>query len=304
MILILGSTGFLGSRVKLELESRQIYFLETSKSLGLDLTDYLQVQTFFSKNRNVTKIINCAAFVGGISYGYKYPIDLLNQNLLMIMNVYRAAREFGIYYIVNPISNCAFPENVTLFKEDNLWSGPLHISVKSYGFTRRAIEVFSWAYFNESKINSLNLYLPNMYGPGDHFDENRSHALGAFIKKIHIAKNENFNEITLWGTGNPIREWLYIDDGAKIICDFLLDGFTNDEFIIGSGVGLSIKELAILVAKVIEYDGKILFDESNPDGANIKLMDSSKYHSQYGEFSYCKLEEGISVTYDWYKKNG
>ena len=133
----------------------------------------------------------------------------------MTLNLLKCSHEFGVKKIVNPISNCAYPADARVFKEEEFWNGPLHESVMVYGFVRKASWVGSWAYQKQYGLDVLNLILSNMYGPEDHFDEERSHALGALIMKIVRAKQYDAPEVLICGSGKPIREWLHVDDGAE-----------------------------------------------------------------------------------------
>lgn len=301
MILLLGATGFLGTRVSLELMKRKIDFLSSSKSLGLDLANANDFDSFLADNRDIDVIINCAAYVGGISFGYKKPVEMLEINLSLLLNIYKISHKHGIKQIINPLSNCAFPEQEQIFSEDNLWNGSMHESVRSYGFSRRGMDIFSWAYKKQYGLNTLNLIFPNMYGPGDYFDVERSHAIGAFVRRFHDAKESNLHDVVLWGSGNPIREWIYVDDAAKLIADFVKSEVVHDNFVLGSSNGYSIRELAEIVAKVVDFKGSIFFDSSSPDGAKHKTMDSSKYVSLFGKYDYVKIEEGVERTYEYFK---
>nr|HQU53551.1 NAD-dependent epimerase/dehydratase family protein [Saprospiraceae bacterium] len=181
-ILITGATGFLGKRLSRLLEAEGIYAERTSLSLGVDLRNYNETYAFFHQVQP-DLVFNCASFVGGIQFGYKYPADLFENNLLMNVNLLRAARETAVGRIVNPISNCVYPAKAMLFKEDEIWDGPMHDSVMVYGFVRKAFWVGSWANAKQYGLDVINIVLSNMYGPEDHFEEERSHALGALIMK-------------------------------------------------------------------------------------------------------------------------
>ena len=186
MILVLGATGFLGKRVCGKLESSGKEFVRSSKSLGTDLRDYNQTLKLFNEVKPDV-ILNCASYVGGIQFGFKHP-ELFSNNLRMNVNILEAVKETGIKRIVNPISNCVYPAAATLFKDDEIWDGPMHDSVMVYGFVRKAFWIGSWASHKQFALDVVNLVLSNMYGPGDHFEEERSHALGALIMKFVRAK--------------------------------------------------------------------------------------------------------------------
>ena len=139
------------------------------------------------------------------------------KNTIMASNIYQSAYENGVKLLVNPISNCAYPKNQNLYEEENFWDGAPHESVFEYGFSKKYFVALGNAFFKEYGFSSANIVLSNMYGPHDHFEEKKSHALGALIKKIYDAKLNNSKYVEIWGTGKPIREWLYVEDGADAL---------------------------------------------------------------------------------------
>ena len=299
MILVTGATGFLGKRVCRLLEARGLSYLRTSLSLGVDLRDADQTRRLFQEVRP-TQVINCAAYVGGIQFGYKHPAELFHNNLLMTINLLDAVREFCVGRMVNPISNCAYPGLATKYREDEFWDGPLHESVLSYGFARKASWVGSWAYAKQYGLDVLNLILSNMYGPEDHFEEERSHALGALIMKIVRSQREGLPEVIIWGTGAPVREWLYIDDGAEAMVRGLGAGATIDPINIGIGKGISIIKLAEMIKKRVGYTGRLILDPTKPDGALHKTMDGKKGADLLNWVPQRSLESGLEATIAWY----
>ena len=215
-LLVLGTNGFVGKHVKLLLEKEGIQFFEIEGKTKVNLFDQDEIDVFLNKNK-IEKIINCSAFVGGISYGYKFPVEMLVSNTQMIINLYNAAKNNQVKHIVNPISNCAYPGNIQVYREEDFWKGPPHSSVFYYGLSRRNLVAISNSFNEQYGIESSNVVLSNMYGPKDHFDIERSHALGALVKKICDAKMNGDHEVEIWGTGNPVREWLYVHDGARAL---------------------------------------------------------------------------------------
>jgi GDP-L-fucose synthase len=302
MILVLGATGFLGKNLCRELERLNYSFVKSSLSLGVDLLDIGQTDELFQTVKPKI-IINCAAFVGGIEYGYKYPVELFTKNIRMISNVYDSAMKSGVKKIINPISNCAYPSNETLYKEENFWNGYIHESVLSYGFTRRAVVVISKAFDKQYGLKSVNLVMSNMYGPYDHFDESRSHALGALIMKIDKAKSKNTKLVEVWGDGSPVREWLYVNDAVRFLVE-AIDIETQDELInIGQSKGISIFDLANSIAEILGYNGQLSFDTSKPNGAPFKTVDGTLSKKYFSNQQFTDLKIGIRETYDWYNEN-
>ena len=302
-IFVAGGNGFLGKRVVKKLEERNIDYVSLSLRDGSDFRNFDQTKKLFEKER-FDAVINCAAFVGGIQYGYEKPGEIFYNNILMSTYLMEAARLTKIKRFVNPISNCSYPAHLTKdFKEEEWWDGPLHESVLVYGFVRKASWVQSWAYYKQYGFETINLILPNMYGPGDHFDEKRSHALGALIMKFVEAKRKNQSEVVVWGTGKPIREWLFVDDGAETLIRALEIEPRIEPINVGVGKGISILELAELIKEVVGYSGEIILDKSKPDGAPYKTMDNTKMKKIFNWVPPTSLEEGIEKTVEWYKNS-
>ncbi len=303
MILVTGATGFLGKRVCLALEKRGVAYQSISRSLGLDIRDIEATKLFFQKIKP-SYVINCAAYVGGIQFGYKRSAEIFHNNLLMTISLLEAAWVSGVKKIVNPISNCAYPSESTLFKEENFWNGPLHESVLAYGFARKASWVGSWAYRNQYGLDVLNLILSNMYGPQDHFEEERSHALGAIIMKIVRAHREGLKEVVIWGSGKPVREWLHVDDGAEAMIRGLAARSTSEPINIGVSKGISIIDLAMLVKDLVGYTGNLVLDLSKQDGAPFKTVDGKKGFELLGWQPSRSFKKSIKETIDWYRVYG
>jgi GDP-L-fucose synthase len=303
MILVTGCTGFLGKRVCRQLESSDFPYVGISRQNGPDLRDLQATLCFFSENRP-SKIINCAAFVGGIQFGYKHPAELFHNNLQMTLNLLEAAQVNKVQRIVNPISNCAYPGDATFFKEDEFWNGPLHESVMVYGFARKASWVGAWAYAEQYGLDVINLILSNMYGPEDHFEEERSHALGALIMKIVRAKQTGQAQVTVWGSGKPVREWLHVDDGAEAMVRALNVAPYVDPINIGIGKGISIWEMATLIKELVGYEGELILDTSKPDGAPYKTVDGSLGAQLFGWSPHRDFTEGVAEAIQWYVEHG
>lgn len=302
MILVTGATGFLGKRVCRQLERSGQSFLRTSQSLGLDLRDRTATLEFF-KCHQPKYVLNCAAYVGGIQFGYKHPAELFHNNLQITLNLLEAVKETGVVRLVNPISNCAYPGAATFFKEDEFWDGPLHDSVMVYGFVRKASWVGSWAYAKQYGVDVLNIILSNMYGPEDHFEEERSHALGALIMKLVKAKEENLPSVVVWGSGKPVREWLHVDDGAEAMIRGMTVSPTNEIVNIGIGQGISILEMANLIKELVGFQGVLELDTSKPDGAPFKTVDGSRGAAHFGWKPSRSFRQGVKEAIEWYRQN-
>lgn len=302
MILVTGATGFLGKRVCKLLDTQNFKYVSTSLSLGVDLRERDQVFSLFERVKP-TYILNCASFVGGIQFGGKYPVELFQNNLQISLNLLEAAKEFNVMRMVNPISNCAYPGSATLFKEDEFWDGPLHESVLVYGFVRKASWVGSWAYAKQYDLDVVNIILSNMYGPEDHFEEERSHALGALIMKFVNAKKNNDPFVNVWGSGKPIREWLHVDDGAQAMVRSLNVERTIEPVNIGVAEGISIIDMANQIKDIVGYDGNIILDSTKPDGAPYKTVDGTRGEQLLDWKPQISFDSGVKSTIKWYLDN-
>lgn len=302
-IFVPGGNGFVGRRVVKKLEEKNSNFISLSLRDGIDFRDFKQTMALFEKER-FDAVINCAAFIGGIQFGYEKPGEIFYNNILMSTNLMEAARLTGVERFINPISNCSYPGHLTKdFKEEEWWDGALDESVLVYGFVRKASWVQSWAYYQQYGCETISLILPNMYGPGDHFDETRSHALGALIMKFAEAKRKNQPEVIVWGSGQPVREWLYVDDGAGVLIKALEIEHTVEPINVGVGKGVSILELAQLIKEIVGYQGKIVLDKSKPDGAPYKTMDNTRLRKIFNWTPPTSLKQGIEKTVAWYMDN-
>lgn len=298
-VLLIGSNGFLGSHVKNLLNKEKIKFSEIKGKNQVDITNYTDFNNFVSKDTFDT-IINCAAFVGGISFGYKYQADLLKINSLIGLNIYSVAKENNINHIINPISNCVYPGKLRIYNEVDFWNGPPHESVFNYALSKRLIVGLAESFFKQYGISSSNVVMSNMYGPLDHFDEARSHAMGAIIKKVSDAKNNNKKTVEIWGTGKPIREWLYVEDGAKALIKSLKLKKGCYLFNVGSNKGSSIFEISKIIADAFNWDGDFVFNTNMPDGVMRKTVNGDYGKELLNWSPEVKLIDGINKTVEWY----
>ena len=301
-VLILGSTGFLGRNLNNYLQNKKIKNINIVSHSGKNDVDATN-SIFFDKYLEEIKpdiVINCLAYVGGISFGYKYPAELLNSNLQMTINLYKSSQKNNVNMIINPISNCAYPGNIDFYEEKNFWNGKPHDSVFEYAMTRRIIVAMGEAYYKQYGLNSTSVVFSNMYGEYDHFDIDRSHALGALIYKIHKAKLHEEDTVEIWGTGEPVREWLYVQDAAVALSKSIELEEGSHFFNVGVDDGISIKNLAEKISDIIGWDGKFIYNTSKPNGVIRKTVEGSlskKYLNWKPETS---LDEGLKKTIEWY----
>ena len=302
MILVTGATGFLGKRVCRRLEESGRPFSRTSLSLGTDLRDFDQTVALFQAVRPTT-VLNCAAFVGGIQFGLKYPADIFRNNMPMIANLFEAAHRTGVQRVVNPLANCVYPAQLNLFEESRFWDGPLHESVMVYGLLRKISWAGSWAYARQKGLQTINLVLSNMYGPEGYFDEDRSHALGALVARFIEAKKSGAPQVIVWGTGTPVREWLFVDDGAEAMVRGIDCAPCVEPINVGVAKGTSIADLVERIRTVVGYEGRVVYDSSKPDGAPYKTVDGSRGKALLGWSPQVGLGEGLQRTVKWYLEN-
>ena len=300
-ILLIGSSGFLGKNVfdKIDKENEVLVIS------GVEDCDVSNIDEFrnYVTDLDFDYIINCAAFVGGIAYGYKYPAEMLSINSKISNNVYEIAKEKSVKMLINPIPNCVYPGHLNTYKEENLWEGPPHESVFNYALAKRMSIALGSSYHAQYNLSSSSVIMSNMYGPNDHFEETRSHAMGALINKIYKAKLNNEKTVDVWGSGKQIREWLYVEDGADALikCMDLSDG--NYLFNIGVGKGISIIDLANLIKEYIGWDGEFNLDKTKPEGVLEKKVDGSIGKDTINWSPKFNLDEGVKKTVEWYGEN-
>jgi len=246
-------------------------------------------------------VINCAANQGGIAYDRLYPATIFYDNMLMGINTMEAARLAGVKKCVNIIAGCAYPGEPRdgILREQELFDGPMHPTVENYGITKRAAVLQAKYYRQQYGFNAISLILINLYGPGEHFHPDRSHALAALLRKFYEAKRDNLPEVVVWGTGKPIREWLYVEDAAEgvIRATELYDD--PEPLNIATGEGYSIAQLASMIASHVGYRGGIVYDTTKPDGALRKTGDTTKMKAALNWEPPTSLGAGIRRTLDW-----
>jgi GDP-L-fucose synthase len=304
-VLILGHTGFVGSNVLKFFRINNIDCKGVSRASGVDLRDSVSLQAIL-KDYAPNIIVNCAAHVGSLNYVTEYSGDVINNNTKLILSLYEAVSLIDSKItIINPIANCGYPGESLIYKEAEWLDGPVHESVLSYGSTRRLLVAFSDSYRSQYNISSINLFVPNMYGENDSTDPNKAHALNALVYKFVKAYKDAINKVDVWGTGSAIREWLYVQDFAKILYRIIVNKELQEKITspinIAQNSGLSIKELVDLIN--INYNNFFLpeYDVSKPDGAPKKIMDDSKFRSIFKDFIFENFETGIKNTINYYE---
>lgn len=297
-IYVAGHTGMLGSAITRKLKSKGFENLLLRSSSELDLTDQQATHDFFDKERP-DYVFLAAAKVGGILANRDYSGDFIRDNLLIQTNVIDAAHKTDVDKLLFMGSSCIYPKHADQpISEDSLLTGPLEPTNRSYAIAKISGIEMCQALNRQYDTNFIAAMPTNLYGPHDNFDTETGHVLPALIAKFHQAK-ETGGPVTLWGTGSPKREFLYIDDCAQASI-FLMENYDEDEIInIGLGQDISIKELAETIKSIVGFEGEIEWDTDKPDGTPRKLLDVSRIHDLGWQHSI-DLEDGIEETYEWY----
>jgi GDP-L-fucose synthase len=298
-IFVAGHRGLVGSALVRRLREAGYTELVLRTRAELDLEDQRAVNEFFERERPAFVFL-AAAKVGGILANSTYPADFIRSNLLVQLNVVEAAYRTGARKLMMLGSSCIYPRLAPQpIPESALLSGPLEPTNEAYAVAKIAGIKLCESYNKQFGTNYVSVMPTNLYGPGDNFDLNASHVIPALIRKFHDAKVRGDDAVEVWGTGNALREFLYVDDMASA-CVFLMEHYDSSEIInIGSGSDISIGHLARLVADVVEFPGAIVHDTTKPDGMPRKLLDTSRLFS-LGWRPTVSLEEGLRATYAWY----
>jgi GDP-L-fucose synthase len=306
-IFLAGHRGLVGSALLRVLQRREYTSILTRTHAELDLRDKEAVQRFFQENQP-EYVLLAAAKVGGILANDTYPADFIRDNLEIQTNVIEASRLSGVKRLLFLGSSCIYPKlSPQPIKEEYLLSGPIEPTNQAYALAKIAGIEMCWAYNRQYGTKFLAVMPTNMYGPGDNFDLQTSHVLPALIRKALLARDGGEKQMVVWGSGNPRREFLHSDDLAEA-CLFLLElpDSTVDSLLcadrpplinIGTGEDLTIRELAETVARVVGFEGGLVFDAGKPDGTPRKLLDVSIMHS-LGWHHRIELEEGIRSVYE------
>ena len=298
-VYIAGHRGLVGSALLRNLQKHGYRNIIVRTRDELDLRNTGDVRQFFSKTRPEL-VIAAAARVGGIKANYDFPVEFLLENLQIQNNLISAGFDFGVKKLLFLGSSCIYPKLAEQpIKEEALLAGYLEPTNEPYAIAKIAGIKLCQAYARQHGANFVSVMPTNLYGPGDNFDLETSHVLAALIRKVHEAKLENRREVVIWGTGTPRREFLYSDDLAEAL-RFLLENYDSPEIInVGCGYDISIRELAQIVAKVIEFEVELVFDTSKPDGTPRKLLDTGRLQ-KLGWKPRISLEDGIRDTYQWF----
>lgn len=298
-IYVAGHRGMVGSAIKKTLEKNGYMNIITRTHEELDLTNREEVKHFFAQEKP-DYVILAAARVGGIMANMNAPAEFIYENLAIELNVIHEAYLNGVNKLLFLGSSCIYPRLCPQpMKEDYLLDGKVEPTNEGYAIAKIAGLKMCEMYNIQYNTEFISVMPCNIYGVGDNFDKEKSHVTAALIRKFHKAKCEGRTFVEVWGTGNAKRELLYVDDLADA-CVFLLESYSGREFFnIGTGSDMTIRELAEIIQEVVGFEGRIVFNDSKPDGMPQKVLDVSKIHN-YGWSHRIGIKAGLRKTYDWY----
>ncbi|MBO5450578.1 MAG: GDP-L-fucose synthase [Lachnospiraceae bacterium] len=301
-IYVAGHRGLVGSAIVRNLKSKGYTNIVGRTHQELELTNQAAVRAFFEEEKPDVVVL-AAAKVGGINANNTAPADFAWDNMQVQCNVIKCCHDYKVKKLLFLGSTCIYPKMAEQpIVEDALLTGPLEQTNEAYAIAKISGMQMCKYFKRQYGDNFISCMPTNLYGPYDNYDLKGSHVLPAMIRKFHEAKMQNAPTVELWGTGSPLREFLYVDDMADA-CVFLLENYDGEQHVnIGTGKELTIKELAELVKKTVGFEGKIVWNSSMPDGTPRKLTDVTKLH-ELGWTHKVELEEGVKLAYEWFKEN-
>jgi GDP-L-fucose synthase len=292
-ILVTGGNGLVGSSIQSDYKIGREEF---------DLINFEQTQKMFEKYKP-TGVIHCAGKVGGLGGNINYKGQYFYENIMINTNVIESARQNGVKKLVSFLSTCIFPDNIDYpLTESKIHLGEPHNSNYPYAYAKRMADIQIRSYREQYGLNYVSIIPTNIYGPNDNFSLTHGHVMPMLIHKLYLAKKNN-TDFTVWGSGNPLREFIYSKDVAKL-SEWALDNYNESEPIIFSNsIEISIKDLVDLLVKEFKFKGKVIFDKTKPDGQFRKPSDNSKLKSYLPNFEFTPIEEGLKETINWFIEN-
>jgi len=302
-VCVTGGAGFLGSFVLAALEKREVEGVFVPHIEDYDLTDVREIRRML-KDSNPDIIIHLAALAGGIGANLERPAEFFYDNLMMGVPLMHEAYVHGVDKFVAIGTICAYPKFTEIpFKEDDLWLGYPEESNAPYGLAKKMLLVQAQAYREQYDFNAIYLLPVNLYGPRDNFNLETSHVIPALIRKFIEAHERGDKEVVLWGDGSPTREFFYAGDAAEGILMAAEHYHEGEPVNLGSGMEISIKDLAELIGKLTDFKGQIVWDTSKPNGQPRRMLDVSRAKEKFGFTAQMVFEEGLRNTIEWFKAN-
>jgi GDP-L-fucose synthase len=299
IVLVTGSDGFLGKFVCDELVKQKSIILKLTSSD--DLTKEECVQMY--KNIKIDYIIHLAGLNGGISFNQSYPFDIFSKNTLMGNNALRIAINSNVKKFIGVLTSCGYPpDNGLNISEDSYLDGRPHDSISSHGYAKRNLLIGCQMAYKQFDLNATCVVPNTIYGPGDNLDPVRTKVMMAMIKRLVDAKKNNLPHVVCWGTGSPIREFIYVEDVAKLLIESLKKlPYSDLPLNLSTGQFFSIKDLADIISKELGYKGKIKWDTSKPDGQFQKVLNTDNMKKLFPDFHPIDIITGIRKTINWYE---
>jgi GDP-L-fucose synthase len=302
-LLVTGSNGLVGSQFKGDLIAitSKVCDLRDKKQTEDVFNFYTNIET--QKDFAVDKIIHCAAKVGGVGGNMKYKGDFFYDNIMINTNVIEAARKYGVKKLVAFLSTCVFPNDIEYpLTESKIHLGPPHNSNDAYAYSKRMSEVQIRAYREQYGLNYTSVIPTNIYGPNDNFDIENGHVIPSLIHKCYLAR-ENGTDLKIWGSGQPLREFIYSKDVAELTL-WVLENYNESEpIILSTSEEISIKDVVGVIVEAMNFKGNVIFDKTKPDGQFRKPSDNSKLMSYLPDFKFTPFDVGIKETVEWFEKN-
>jgi len=291
--LVTGGTGLVGSTIKAHIK------LSTK---DVDLRNWISTKELF-RDIGPQKVIHCAGRVGGLSSNMNYKGEFFYDNITINTNVLEACRLVGVKKVVSFLSTCVFPDNIEYpLTEEKIHLGEPHKSNYPYAYAKRMLDIQSRAYNEQYKTNYVSVIPTNIYGPNDNFNLDNGHVLPALIHKCYLAKRNNA-DFVIWGSGKPLREFIYSEDVGKLT-EWALDNYDeNEPIIFSTSEEISIKDVVEIIIEHMNFKGNIVFDKEKPDGQFRKPSDNSKLKSYLPDFNFTSIEEGIKKSVEWFIEN-
>jgi GDP-L-fucose synthase len=302
-LLVTGANGLVGSQFTGELIAitSKVSDLRDKKTVDSIIDFYTDKDR--QKEYAVDRIIHCAAKVGGVGGNMNYKGEFFYDNIMINTNVIESARQHGIKKLVAFLSTCVFPDNVEYpLTESKIHLGPPHFSNDAYAYAKRMAEIQIRAYREQYGLNYTSVIPTNIYGPNDNFNIENGHVIPSLIHKCYLAR-ENNTDLIIWGSGEPLREFIYSKDVAELAL-WVLDNYDEPEpIILSTSEEISIKDVVGVIVKAMNFKGNVIFDKTKPDGQFRKPSDNSKLVSYLPDFKFTPFDVGIKETVEWFEKN-
>lgn len=301
--IVTGGSGFLGRFVVEQLRRRGAREIVVPRSKHYNLVDGSQIRQLLEEHRP-NLIIHLAARVGGIGANRENPGSFFYENAMMGIQLMHEAYRAGVGKVVALGTVCAYPKFAPIpFREESLWDGYPEETNAPYGIAKKILTIQSVGYRQQYGFNSVVLYPVNLYGPGDNFDLQTGHVIPAMLRKFHEAKVAGHRSVTLWGDGSPTREFFYVEDCASAIVLAAERYNSSDPVNLGSAEEISMRELAAKIRTLTNFEGRVVWDSSKPNGQPRRKLDTTRAREKFGFAASTSFDDGLAKTYSWFKQN-